>query len=51
MAITQKTAENFEIDQGSDFSKTFTVTTDGSTVYNLTDLTLQAQMRKGFDSS
>ena len=51
MAITQKTAENFEIDQGSDFSKTFTVTTDGTTVYNLTDLTLQAQMRKGFDPS
>jgi len=51
MAVTQKTAENFEIDQGSDFSKTFTVTTDGSTVYNITGLSLQAQMRKGFDSS
>ena len=37
MAITQKTAENFEIDQGSDFSKTFTVTTDGCLQFNRFD--------------
>ena len=46
MAVTQKTAENFSIDQGADFSKNFTVTTDGSTAYDISDLTLQAQMRK-----
>ena len=51
MAVTQKTAENFSIDQGADFSRTFTVTTDGTTAYDLSDLTLQAQMRKGYDSS
>ena len=51
MAVTQKTAENFSIDQGADFSKNFTVTTDGSTAYDISDLTLQAQMRKSFDSS
>ena len=51
MAVTQKTAENFSIDQGADFSRTFTVTTDGSTAYDLSGLTLQAQMRKGYDSS
>ena len=51
MAVTQKTAINFSIDQGADFSKNFTVTTDGSTAYDISDLTLQAQMRKSFDSS
>ena len=51
MAVTQKTAENFSIDQGADFSKTFTVTTDGSTAYDISGLTLQAQMRKSYDSS
>jgi hypothetical protein len=51
MAVTQKTAINFSIDQGADFSKNFTVTTDGSTAYDLSGLTLQAQMRKGYDSS
>ena len=51
MAVTQKTAENFSIDQGADFSKNFTVTTDGSTAYDISDLTLQEQMRKSFDSS
>ena len=51
MAVTQKTAENFSIDQGADFSKNFTVTTDGSTAYDISDLTLQAQMRKSYDSS
>ena len=51
MAVTQKTAENFSIDQGADFSRTLTVTTDGSTAYDLSGLSLQAQMRKGYDSS
>ena len=51
MAVTQKTAINFSIDQGADFSKNFTVTTDGSTAYDISDLTLQAQMRKPYDSS
>jgi hypothetical protein len=51
MAVTQKTAVNFSIDQGADFSKNFTVTTDGSTAYDISDLTLQAQMRKSYDSS
>jgi len=51
MAVTQKTAENFSIDQGADFSRTFTVTTDGSTAYDISSLTLQAQMRKSYDSS
>ena len=35
MAVTQKTAENFGLDQGATFSKNFTVTTDGSTAYDL----------------
>ena len=51
MAVTQKPAVNFSIDQGADFSKNFTVTTDGSTAYDISDLTLQAQMRKSYDSS
>ena len=51
MAVTQKTAVNFSIDQGADFSKEFTVTTDGSTAYDISGLTLQAQMRKSYDSS
>ena len=51
MAVTQKTAENFGLDQGATFSKNFTVTTDGSTAYDISGLTLQAQMRKGYDSS
>ena len=51
MAVTQKPAENFSIDPGADFSKNFTVTTDGSTAYDISDLTLQAQMRKSYDSS
>ena len=51
MAVTQKTAINFSIDQGADFSKEFTVTTDGSTAYDISGLTLQSQMRKSYDSS
>ena len=51
MSVTQKTAVNFSIDQGADFTKNFTITTDGSTAYDISGLTLQAQMRKSFDSS
>jgi len=51
MAITQKTAENFSIDQGATFSKNFTITTDGTTAYDISGLVLVSQMRKGFDSS
>ena len=51
MAVTQKTAVNFSIDQGADFSKNFTVTTDGSTAYDISGLTLQSQIRKSYDSS
>ena len=50
MAVTQKTAENFGMDQGATFSKNFTITTDGSTAYDISGLTLQAQMRKSFES-
>ena len=45
MATTQKTVVNLTIDQGATFSKTLTVTTDGTTTYNISGLTLQAQMR------
>ena len=51
MAVTQKTAVNFSIDQGADLSKEFTITTDGSTAYDISGLTLQAQMRKGYSST
>ena len=51
MADTQKTAVNFSIDQGADFSREFIVTTDGTTAYDISGLTLQAQMRKSYDSS
>ena len=45
------TIHNLTIDQGADFSKEFTVTTDGSTAYDISGLTLQSQMRKSYDSS
>ena len=51
MAITQKTAENFSIDQGATFSKNFTITTDGSTAYDISGIVLVSEMRKGYDSS
>ena len=51
MATTARTAENFSIDQGADFSRTLTVTTDGTTAYDISGLTLQGQMRKSYDSS
>ena len=33
MAVTQNTSINLVVDQGADFSKNLTVTTDGSTGY------------------
>ena len=51
MATTQKTSVNFSIDQGAPVSKNFTVTTDGSTAYDLSGLVLQAEMRQSYDSS
>ena len=48
MAVIAKTAENFSIDQGADFSRTLTTTTDGSTAYNITGLNIQAQIRKSY---
>ena len=51
MAVTQKTAENFTIDQGADFSNNLTVTTDGSTAYDISGRTFNAQMRPSYDSS
>tara|TARA_A100001011_G_C14312369_1_gene846210 strand:- start:574 stop:921 length:348 start_codon:yes stop_codon:yes gene_type:complete len=51
MAVTRKEIINFEIDQGCDFSKTFTVTTDGSTAYDISSLTITSKMRKTYESS
>lgn len=51
MAVTRKEIINFEIDQGSDFSKTFTITTDGSAAYDITGLTITSKMRKSYDST
>lgn len=50
MATTAKTAENFSIDQGANFSRTLTVTTDGTTAYDISGLTLTGQMRKSYAS-
>ena len=51
MAVTRKEIINFEIDQGCDFKKTFTVTTDGSTAHDISGLTLTSKMRKTYESS
>ena len=51
MAVTQNTSINLVVDQGTDFSKNLTVTTDGSTAYDISGLTIQAQMRKGYSST
>ena len=50
MATTARTAENFSIDQGADFSRTLTVTTDGSTAFDISGRTFTGQMRKSFTS-
>jgi hypothetical protein len=46
MAVTRKEIINFEIDQGCDFSKTFTVT-----AYDISGLTITSKMRKTYESS
>jgi len=51
MAVTQNTSINLVVDQGTDFSKNLTVTTDGSTAYDITGLTFRAQMRPSYESS
>ena len=51
MAVTQSQNINLVIDQGADFSKNLTVTTDGSTAYDISGRTFNAQMRPSYDSS
>ena len=50
MATTARTAENFSINQGANLDRTLTVTTDGSTAYDISGLTLTGQMRKSYAS-
>ena len=42
MAVTQNTSINLVVDQSADFSKNLTVTTDGSTTYDISGLTFRA---------
>ena len=51
MAVTQSTSINLVVDQGADFSKNLTVTTDGSTAYDISGLTFRAHMRPSYSSS
>ena len=51
MAVTQNTSINLVVDQGADFSNNLTVTTDGSTAYDISGLTFRAQMRPSYESS
>ena len=51
MAVTQNTSINLVVDQGTDFSKNLTVTTDGSTAYDISSRTFRAQMRPSYSSS
>ena len=50
MATTARTAENFSIDQGANLDRTLTVTTDGTTAYDISGLTLTGQIRKSYES-
>ena len=50
MATTARTAENFSINQGANLNRTLTVTTDGSTAYDISGLTFSGQMRKSYAS-
>ena len=50
MATTARTAENFSINQGANLDRTLTVTTDGTTAYDISGLTLTGQMRKSYAS-
>ena len=49
--MTVKTTKNLVIDQGSTFSATISVTTDGSTAKNLSGYTTTGQIRKSYGSS
>ena len=49
--MTVKTIKNLVIDQGSTFSATISVTTDGSTAKTLTGYTTTGQIRKSYGSS
>ena len=51
MDVVQNTSTNLVVDQGADFSKKLTVTTNGSTAYDITGLTFRAQMRPSYESS
>jgi len=51
MAVTQKTSTNLSVDQGATFAKNLTVTTNGTTAYDISALTLRAQMRTSYASS
>ena len=42
---------NLIVDQGTDFSKNLTVTTDGSTAYDISGLTFNGQIRPSYESS
>ena len=44
--MAKKVIKNITIDQGATFSETVSVTTDGSTVKNLTGYTTTSQFRK-----
>ena len=44
MAVTQNTSINLVVDQGADFSKNLTVTTDGSTAYDISGLTFNDKL-------
>ena len=48
---TQKTAVNITIDQGSNYSEEFTVTSDGTTAVDISGMTLAGQIRKSYDST
>ena len=49
--MAKKVIKNITIDQGATFSETVSVTTDGSTVKNLTGYTTTSQFRKSYDST
>ena len=51
MAVTQNTSINLVVDQGADFSGNLTVTTDGSTAYDISNLTFRAHVRPSYSSS
>ena len=50
MATTARTALKISIDQGANLDRTLTVTTDGTTAYDISGLTLTGQIRKSYES-